>query len=195
MVIFKDPAGPTTTHPVMRYYNPNLGGDTAVARNRFGLGYNFHAITKTTAELGSAITVEDRISPAGWRVPVKNQYIQLVRYVYQTATLPSGSTTWITHGFDFITDEYYAGTNVSGFSAIGNHQQNHAGSSGSQMDYAIIDGYQFRGTTGTIHEQHLLENFRFTGNNGSAPLTVTYAINFTTKATHAIGYVRCIRND
>jgi hypothetical protein len=83
---------------------------------------------------------------------------------------------------------------VSGFSAIGNHQQNHAGSSGSQMDYATIDGYRFVGTGATMDVQHLLENLRFTGNNGSAPETVTYAINFLTKATHAVGYVRCIRN-
>ena len=149
------------------------------ARNRVGVSYNFHAITRTTASRGVAIpnaSIVDRLSPSGWRVPDRNHFQLLLNYVYQSSALPSSAAEL--NGYS---------TNESGFSAIGNMWRMNTGSYSSHTDYQIMT-YTFRPVQELIENQHVSEQFRIETNN--VPDTPGWRLNQTTQKA---SYVRCIR--
>ncbi len=171
------------------WVDANATSDLAkAARAQFGLSYNYHAITRTTATAAAEIPVAqrtDKISPAGWAVPTRDQFEILLKYVFQATSLPSS-------GFELSA---YAGDrglplgNVSGFSAIGNSQRTGAGGFSSGTRYYMIDTY------GYASNQHSTAAFEMLTNLDADNDKPQWVANGASSTTQRGYYVRCLRKE
>jgi len=140
------PFGEPGAGTISSWIDANSIEAAAVAtRNRYGLLYNFHAITRTTASSTSeslAGQITDEISPDGWGVPTVNQLRLLFNYVYQSVA-PTTGIVGLKAPFSA------SGTNESGFGANGNANRTGAGAFATATYYFVIDTYLFSGNLST----------------------------------------------
>ena len=152
----------------------NQHPDTAAIRDRYGLIYNFHAMTRTRGIFNQQIPAEqivDRLSPQGtpWHVPTLNEFRILARYTYQTTLLPPlppqgtwGKLSGYTLEAYPNADPFRRGhaSNVTGFTGIGNVSRSNtpAGTNGGTM-FLVIDGYRWRPARDIAFQQHWMDFF------------------------------------
>jgi len=161
-------------------WNPNATDDLTVERRaRYGVIYNFHAVTRTEATLGEELTnLTDAISPDGWSVPMMDQVAMLINYVYNVSgsanNLPAttGDRDYIPGTVaipeadrgrlsGYTWDAYPDGTrawrpnNISGFTWLGAHSPSNTGGNNGTSRIMIMDGYLFVPTADLIHNQHV----------------------------------------
>jgi len=157
--------------------NANSDDPAHVAlRNRYGAVYTFNAIVGETAVLNTPLTISDKISPEGWKVPMRDQVVMLINYVHNISTagdnLPTGTGaqqpiagTGISQGrlSGYTADDYpvfnattWRATNISGFGLIGNNgRSNSMDGWNSNTRFWVMD-YQFRPTQTAINNQHVV---------------------------------------
>ncbi|MCL2416491.1 MAG: hypothetical protein FWD02_00960 [Bacteroidales bacterium] len=180
---------------------------SVVLRNRYGVVYNFHAVTHTTAS-NIAITVTDRLSPEGWSIPVRNQFALLVNYVYNvfgsgdnlptvTGTQPAITGTSLGQGrLSGYTREAYPGdgqraTNITGFGAIGNNGRSSSVDGwNSNTRFLAMDTYRFVAGGSGIQNQHVMVSFQI--NTNTSGNTFDHSPSWRFHNTHWADHVRLI---
>jgi len=138
------------------YLDANASGTAQTVRLATGLLYNYCAIVKQDAHPNVAMTnLKDMISPAGWKVPTRDQYAILCNYTSQT-TLSAVYLPELQFG---ATSEF---GNATGFSMRGNQQRGASGGWNSgNTHYGAMD-YLFTSSYGTTYPQcqHAYYSFR-----------------------------------
>jgi hypothetical protein len=179
--------------------------DTMAIRMRYGVLYNFHAMTRTHGVLGVEIPasqITDKLSPANspWNIPRLNDFRILAAYAYQTTLLPPLGSQATLGKLSGYTPEAYPhtdplrrgpATNVTGFTALGNVSRSNTatGTNGGTM-FLIIDGYNFRSTRVQAFEQHWMSFFAVETQNVAE--TGHYPLQRAGQSCHRGKYVRLI---
>ena len=206
----------------IQFADANDPSNSAISvRNRYGVLYNWFAMTRVPhAFLNQPIAdslIVDNISPQGWGVPVRAEFTDLVRYVYNIPTVAASGTITpaafeglgaIGGRLSGYTVEAYPGTewpntvaanpahasNLSGFTAVGNVSRSNSalGFNGGTM-FLMMDGYGFRpppGQTGRVG-QHTMNFFQV-----STQVNASHSPAFPAVQTaHRAKYVRLIRDN
>jgi hypothetical protein len=181
--------------------------DTMAIRMRYGVLYNFHAMTRTHGVFGveiPAAQITDKLSPANspWYIPRLNDFRILAAYAYQTTLLPPLGSQATLGKLSGYTPEAYPhtdplrrgpATNVTGFTALGNVSRSNTatGTNGGTM-FLVIDGYNFRGTRAQAFEQHWMSFFAVETQNVAE--TGHYPLQRAGQSCHRGKYVRLILN-
>ncbi len=172
-------------------------------RALYGISYNYHAVTNSTAakdvEMPEASRT-DRISPAGWSIPNRDQFRILCNYVFNTLSgVPS--TTPVTIASTGHELSGYS-SNETGFGAIGNNWRSDDGSTGSTTTsichttrYYLLDTYLYRSAQTTVNNQHVTSLIEIKTNAVSGPATNEVVWTSQNQSTQRSAYVRCLRNE
>jgi len=186
--------------------NCNLPASVAL-RNRYGVVYNFHAVTNATGTLTTPLEVVDRLSPEGWSIPVLSQFALLVNYVYNvfgsgdnlpsgTGTNPPIAGTNLREGrLSGYTREAFPGdgvraTNITGFGAIGNNGRSSSATGwNSNTRFMVMDTYEFF-FTGERQTAHMMTTFQINTNTSGA--TFEHSPSWRRHNTHWAEGVRLI---
>jgi hypothetical protein len=182
----------TANNQANAFWNAQTGDTNEVAkviRDRYGVVYNFHAVTNTTGTLGTELVVVDRLSPEGWSIPKIDNFAMLVNYVYNvfnadgnlptgTGVLPAITGTSLSEGrlSGYTREAYPAGTgtwrasNISGFGAVGNNGRSSSLDGwNSNTRLMAIDSYLFREAQASVTGQHAMIFFQLRTANDVVP--------------------------
>ncbi|MCL2416495.1 MAG: fibrobacter succinogenes major paralogous domain-containing protein [Bacteroidales bacterium] len=208
------------TNVNVTFADANSTDPTAVAlRQRYGVLYNWFAMTRVyDAFLNQEIPasqIVDNISPQGWTVPVRAQFAEMVRYVYNLENVALTGTSNPIPGavggrLSGYTLEAYPtpdavntvqarpeNNNLSGFTAIGNISRSNTptGFNGNTM-FLMMDGYVYRGPGwGGAEQLNRLAQHSMNFFQVETSLDGAHAPGFPgVQSAHRAKYVRIIRD-